>query len=129
MTWDEIEVPKEVRPIMLEEAEQTNLGQKKGAIRQFRYGNLHIREYEEKYLVHVDKVDPRKDPLGHLVYDAPEILIGIASGYLGGKVASNLYKTQKNFPFAKSTTLLTGFFASMAMGYIGYSLVKKLKDF
>ena len=58
MTWDEIKVPKEVRPFMLEEAEQTRLGQKNGAIRQYRYGNLHIREYEDKYLVHTDKVDP-----------------------------------------------------------------------
>jgi hypothetical protein len=130
MTWDEIEVPKEIRPFMLEGAEQTSLGQKNGAIRQFRYGNLHIREYEEKYLVHVDKVDPRKDPLGHLVYDAPEILIGIASGFLGGKkVASDLCKIQKNLPFAKSTALLVSFFASMLTGYIGYSLTKKLKDF
>ena len=130
MTWDEIEVPKEVRPIMLEEAEQTNLGQKNGAIRQFRYGNLHIREYEDKYLLHVDKVDPRKDPLGHLFCDAPEFLVGITSGFLAGKkVASELYKLQKNSPFANGTSLIAGFLASVATGYVGYSLVKKLKDF
>lgn len=129
MTWDEIEVPKEVRPFMLQEAEQTNLGQKNGAIRQFRYGNLHIREYEDKYLVHVDRVDPRKDPLGHLFCDAPEFLVGIASGFLGGKkVASELYKLQKNLPFAKGTSLIAGLLASMAAGYFGYSIVKKLKD-
>jgi hypothetical protein len=29
MTWDEIEVPKEIRPFMLDEAEDTKLGQKK----------------------------------------------------------------------------------------------------
>jgi len=28
MIWDEIEVPKEIRPFMLEEAEETKLGQK-----------------------------------------------------------------------------------------------------
>jgi hypothetical protein len=130
MTWDEIEVPKEVRPFMLEVAEQTSLGQKNGAIRQFRYGNLHIREYEDKYLLHMDKADPRKDPLGHLLYDAPEFLIGIASGFLGGKkIASELYNMQKNLPFAKGTSLLAGFLVSIVTGYIGYSLVKKLKDF
>lgn len=130
MASDEIEVPKEVRPFMLEGAEETKLGQKNGAIRQFRYGNLHIREYEDKYLVHVDKVDPRNDPLGHLIHDAPEFLVGIASAYLGGKkVASEVYKLQKNRPFAGVTAGVTGLLASIAAGYMGYSLVKKLKDF
>ena len=130
MTWDEIEVPKEIRPFMLEEAEETPLGQKNAAIRQYRYGNLHIREYDDKYLVHVDNVDPRKDPFGHLVLDAPEVLIGVVSALLGGKkVASEIYKLQKNLPFAKGTSLLAGFLASMATEYLGYSFVKKLKNF
>jgi len=38
----EIEVPKNLRQFMLEGAEETNLGDKKGAKKQFRYGNLHI---------------------------------------------------------------------------------------
>ena len=130
MSWDEIEVPKEIRPFMLEDAEETPLGQKNGAIRQYRYGNLHIREYNDKYLVHMDKVDPRKDPIGHLVLDAPEVLFGVASAFLGGKkVASEIYKLQKNLPFAKGTSLLAGFLASMATGYLGYSFVKKTKNF
>ena len=130
MTWDEIEVPKEIRPFMLEEAEETPLGQKNDAIRQYRYGNLHIREYDDKYLVHVDNVDPRKDPFGHLVLDAPEVSIGVVSALLGGKkVASEVYKLQKNLPFAKGTSLLAGFLASMATWYLGYSFVKKLKNF
>jgi hypothetical protein len=129
MASDEIEVPKDVRPVMLEGAEETNLGQKNGGIRQFRYGNLHIREYEDKYLVHMDKVDPRNDPLGHLIHDAPEILVGITSAYLGGKkVASQVYKFQKNKPFAMIGSLAAGLVASVVAGYVGYSLVKKLKD-
>jgi hypothetical protein len=130
MSWDEIEVPKEIRPFMLEDAEETPLGRKNGAIRQYRYGNLHIREYDDKYLVHMDKVDPRKDPVGHLVLDAPEVLFGVASAFFGGKkVASEIYKLQKNLPFAKSTSLLAGFLVSMATGYLGYSFVKKAKNF
>ena len=31
MSWDEIEIPKELREFMLEEAELTSLGQKNGA--------------------------------------------------------------------------------------------------
>lgn len=130
MAWDEIEIPKEVRHFMLEEAEETVLGQKNGAKKQYRYGNLHIREYDDKYLVHMDKVDPLQDPLGHLVYDAPEILVGVASGIIAGKkVVSSLHKLQKNKPFAKSTSLFAGLVASVIAGYAGYSLVKKFKEF
>ena len=130
MTWDEIETPKEIRPFMLEEAEETNLGHKKDADKQYRYGNLHIREYEDKYVVHMDKIDPRKDPLGHLVVDAPEVLIGLASAFFGGKqIASQIYKIQKNSKIVKGTSLFGGFLASVALGYIGYSLTKKIKNF
>ncbi len=130
MTWDEIEVPKEIRPFMLEEAEETKLGQKNGADKQYRYGNLHIREYDDKYLIHVDKIDPRKDPLGHLMVDAPEVLIGLASAFFGGKqVASQIYKIQRNSKLAKGTSLFGGLLASVALGYLGYSLTKKIKNF
>ena len=128
MTWDEIEVLKEIRPFMLEEAEETKLGQKNGAKKQYRYGNLHIREYDDKYLVHMDKVDPRKDPVGHLIFDAPEVLVGLATAVFGGKkIASQIYKIRKD-PNSKSLSLVTGFLVSMALGYIGYSLTKKIKN-
>ena len=130
MIWDEIEIPKEVRHFMLEEAEETVLGQKNGAKKQYRYGNLHIREYDDKFLVHMDKVDPRKDPLGHLVKDAPEIIIGITSGIVAAnKVSSSVYKLQKNVPFAKSTSIFAGLVASVLAGYVGYAITKKLKEF
>lgn len=130
MTWDEIEIPKEIRPFMLEQAEETILGQKNGAKKQYRYGNLHIREYDDKYLVHMDKVDPRESPLGHLMADAPEFLVGITGGLLVGKrVASEVYKLQNNKPFAKTTSILAGLFASVAAGYASYSTIKKLKSF
>ena len=130
MTWDEIEIPKEIRPFMLEQAEETILGQKNGAKKQYRYGNLHIREYDDKYLIHMDKVDPRESPIGHLMADAPEFLVGITGGLLVGKrVASEVYKLQKNKPFAKTTSILAGLFASVAAGYASYSAIKKLKSF
>ena len=130
MLWDEIEIPKEVRQFMLENAEETVLGQKNGAKKQYRYGNLHIREYDDKYLVHMDKVDPRKDPLGHLVQDAPEILVGVTSAIIAAKkVSSSVYKSQKNMPFAKSTSLLAGLVASVFAGYAGYAIAKKIKEF
>ncbi len=129
MIWDEIEIPIEVRQFMLEGAEETVLGQKNGAKKQYRYGNLHIREYDDKYLVHMDRVDPRKDPLGHLVRDAPEILVGVASGIAAAKISSGVYKLQKNMPFAKGASIFAGLVASIVAGYAGYAITKKLKEF
>lgn len=130
MSSDEIEIPKEVRHFMPEDVKETILGQKNGSNKQYRYGNLHIREYDDKYLVHMDKVDPRQDPMGHLIHDAPEILIGVASGIIAGrKIASTFHKSQKGKPFAKGTSLFVGLVASVIVGYAGYSLVKKFKEF
>jgi len=129
MTWDEIEVPKELRPFMLEKAEETLLGHKNGAIRQYRYGNLHIREYDDKYLLHMDRVDPRKNPLGHLALDAPEVLVGLVSGAVGGaKVASYVYKNSKKTKKDRQVSTAIGMISSLAIGYVGYKLVKKIKN-
>ncbi len=119
MSENEIEVPKELREFMLENAEETFLGQKNGANKQYRYGNLHIREYNDKFLVHTDKVDPRENPLGHLIHDAPEVLIGFACAALGGAKAISAVK-QKKSPVA-------GIIGSLVLGYAGYLITKKLK--
>ena len=87
-------IPKAVRPII--DYTETNLGSKKGAEKQYRYGTLHIREYENYYSVHIDKVDPRIDPIGHLLKDAPEYIIcGIIASTIGLKVGTALYKKKK----------------------------------
>jgi hypothetical protein len=125
MPGDEIEVPKELREFMLEEAEETFLGQKNGANKQFRYGNLHIREYNDKFLVHNDKIDPRKDPIGHLVYDAPEVLIGLACAIFGG---SQIAKKVMNKD-SKKLTVTSGLFSSIISGYMGYLATKKIKNY
>jgi hypothetical protein len=125
----EIEVPKSVRPIMLDAAQETRLGERRGAKKQYRYGNLHIREYDDKYVVHVDKVDPRKDPLGHLLKDSPETLLGIASGiYFGKKVGSEVYSKRNGRSGALLESLLMGSLGSLTAGYLGYKLGKQLKD-
>ena len=77
-------VPKSVRPTI--DYEVTHLGDKKGARQQFRHKNLHIRDYGDYYTVHIDSIDPRKDPLGHLIIDAPEFLAGIMSAISIGKL-------------------------------------------
>ena len=125
MPGDEIEVPKELREFMLEEAEETFLGQRNGANKQFRYGNLHIREYNDKFLVHNDKIDPRKDPIGHLVYDAPEVLIGLACAIFGG---SQIAKKVMNKD-SKKLTVTSVLFSSLVSGYMGYLATKKIKNY
>ena len=123
MPGDEIEVPKELREFMLEGAEETFLGQKNGADKQYRYGNLHIREYSDKFLIHTDKIDPRKDPIGHLVYDAPEVLIGLACAIFGGsQIAKKLVNNN-----SKKLTITSGLISSIVTGYLGYVATKKIK--
>jgi len=125
MPDDEIEVPKELREFMLEEAEETILGQKNGAEKQYRYGNLHIREYDDKFLVHNDRIDPRKDPIGHLVYDAPEVLIGLACGIFG---SSQITKRIMNKD-SKKLSVTSGLISSIISGYLGYLTTKKIKNY
>jgi len=125
MLGDEIEVPKELREFMLEEAEETILGQKNGAEKQYRYGNLHIREYDDKFLVHNDRIDPRKDPIGHLVYDAPEILIGLACAIFG---SSQIAKRIMNKD-SKKLSVTSGLISSIISGYLGYLTTKKIKNY
>ncbi len=125
MPGNEIEVPKELREFMLEEAEETFLGQKNGAYKQYRYGNLHIREYDNKFLLHSDKVDPRKDPIGHLVHDAPEVLIGLACAIFGGSQIAKKFLNKKS----KKSTFTSTLISSIISGYLGYKTTKKIKNY
>ena len=125
MPGDEIEVPKELREFMFEEAEETNLGQKNGAKKQYRYGNLHIREYDDKFLVHTDKIDPRINPLGHLVYDAPEVLIGIACGIFTGVNTAKKFSNKNS----KKISLANVLASSLISGYLGYTTTKKIRKY
>jgi len=124
MPGDEIEVPKELREFMLEGAEETFLGQKNGAQKQYRYGNLHIREYNEKFLVHTDRIDPRKDPIGHLIHDAPEVLIGLACAVFGGSQITKKFLKKES----KKTIFVSSLITSIISGYLGYTATKKIRN-
>lgn len=122
-----IVVPKAVRPII--GIEETVLGTKNGARKQYRYGNLHIRDYDSHYTVHMDKVDPRKNPLGHLLADAPEYVVGAAAALaVGRKVGSSVYKIRraagKSGREALQDAILAGGVVGIAAGNAAYSAVR-----
>jgi hypothetical protein len=128
---DSIIVPKPVRPTI--DYEETHFGNKKGARRQFRYKNLHIREYDDHYTVHIDKIDPRKDPLGHLLIDAPEFLVGIMSAILAGKlIGSAISDIQKAEDDNRGMRLSNGIAAGCILGsaaitsYMATNILKKI---
>jgi hypothetical protein len=125
-------VPKSVRPII--DYEETYLGETNGAKRQFRIGNLHIREYDGYYTVHRDKIDPRKDPFGHLLVDAPEYLTAILSAVsVGSQVGSIVYNDNKNSDknerSALNNAIIAGCIAGSIAGSISYittNIVKRI---
>ena len=125
-------IPKSVRPII--DCEETILGNKEGAKKQYRMGNLHIREYNEFYSLHVDKVDPRDNPLGHLIEDAPDVLIGLilasAIGIKMGRTYYNKINTEDKKIFLNSKELVQASLATigtyMLSRYISLTLKRKV---
>jgi hypothetical protein len=132
-----IMVPKDVRPII--EYSPTALGSGCGALRQFRAGKLHIREYDSYYSVHSDKIDPLDDPLGHLIIDAPEYLVGILSGLsvystLKDKSINASKKARANIDLNSNSYSKMGAkdstppcLAGLSAAYVAYALTKSLK--
>jgi hypothetical protein len=130
-----IVVPKSVRPVI--DYKETSLGNKNGAKRQFRYGNLHIREYDDYYTVHRDNKDPRKDPLGHLLADAPEYLLGtISAAFVGYKIGQEVYDRSKAKGKNQRAALYDAIFAGCLVGstacsassYIINNTIKKARS-
>ena len=64
--------------------ESTRVGWLFGASRQWRgEDGLHVREYQGRLLAHYDRVDPRRNLIGHWIADAPfELALG-SSGMVG----------------------------------------------
>ena len=126
MSGEEIEVPRGVREFMPEWVQETVLGEPHGARRQYRYGNLHIREYDDVFRVHADAADPRRDPLGHLIHDAPEVLVGLGCALAGGgfEIARRLAGGGRG----RGPRAIAGLLAlAAASGYLGYAAAKEIK--
>jgi hypothetical protein len=123
-------VPKAIRPII--DLKETPLGSKKGAKRQYRYGALHIREYETHYTVHTDIVDPSTNPLGHLFVDAPEYLAGATAAFIIGRgFSTTIYniskKEGKSTKEALIDAVLSGYMAGSAAGNLVFNIANSLK--
>lgn len=58
------------------EFKETSLGYSEDSIAQYRGPNgQHVIEFKYHYKGHRDHTDPKKDPLGHAIKDAPEIIV------------------------------------------------------
>lgn len=69
---------------------------------------LHVREYSDRFAVHIDRLDPQADPLGHLAVDcAPLWIAGWAIA--GGAVT-------RSAAGAASCALLGGALAALREG-------------
>ena len=120
----EIRVPREVREFMPSWTEPTELGDPRCAVRQYRYGNLHIREYADHYTVHTDRVDPRRDPVGHLLYDAPEVLVATAVGITTGTLTYFKACAAGHGRLAAAATAAAG---AISAGGLAYGWFKRSK--
>jgi hypothetical protein len=123
-------IPKAVRPII--DLKETPLGNKKGAKRQYRYGDLHIRDYDSHYSVHIDRVNPVTNPLGHLLVDAPEYLAAATAALIVGRglgtTVYNMHKKQgKSTKYAAISAVLAGYIAGSSAGNIVFNMATSLK--
>lgn len=124
-------IPKAVRPII--DLKETPLGNKKGAKRQYRYGDLHIRDYDSHYSVHIDRVNPVNNPLGHLLVDAPEYLAAATAALIVGRrlgtTVYNMRKKQgKTTKDAAIDAVLAGYVAGSSAGDIVFNMATSLKE-
>lgn len=102
---------------------ETSLGYPDGARRQYRCNhNIHILEYPDRYKVHKDRVDPRKDPVGHLIYDSSETLAALG---VAGAVGKMTYDRKKG---KSKNAILEAIILSIITGIGTYYLGKDLKN-
>ena len=128
---NDIVIPKSVRPII--DYEETQLGDRKGATRQFRLGNLHVREYNEYYTAHMDKIDPNIDALGHLLFDAPQYLVAILAATsverrVDSIVQNNNKNIVKNSRYQPNNAIMAGCIAGSIAGSVSYFMAIIVKE-
>ena len=125
----EIRISKEVLPSLPEGYTETRMGDPRGARRQFRNSSgVHVREYQDQYEVHVDRADPRTDPIGHLVKDSPETLLSVAVGLLAARSLGSISAPQRKRATGSSSGILTFFLVFLSVSGLARRLKKLIFD-
>ena len=67
-----------------------SIGEQKGQIADYRLSlknsesGIHVVEFRDHYSVHVDRFDPARHPVKHLVHDSPKTILQLlAAGIIG----------------------------------------------
>ncbi|MEM0155293.1 MAG: hypothetical protein QW597_01650 [Thermoplasmataceae archaeon] len=66
-----------------------SIGEPKGQIADWRASiegserGVHVVEFRDRYELHVDRYDPYKNPLKHIVYDSPKTGLSLVLGGIG----------------------------------------------
>lgn len=90
-----------------------SLGWPRGQIADWRFPptvlcrGLHVHEYADRWVAHLDRVHPRCDPIEHLRHDAPAVLVSGAA-LVGGLVGVLVGRGRRG--------LATGFVTGAALG-------------
>lgn len=73
-----------------------SIGEPKGQIADWRASvegsqrGVHVVEYQDRYSVHVDRFDPSKQPVKHLIFDSPKTGATLALVGIGATAALRL---------------------------------------
>ncbi len=131
-------VPKHVLRSLPPSYERTSLGYPPslahdGAISQYRGPRrLHVYETRSAWVAHRDAVDPRDDPLGHLLGDAPEVLAGVGVGVVASGIAAHVVRRRslaagRSRKQANSDAALAAIIAGLIAGGLAFVLVRSLR--
>lgn len=123
----DITIPKSEMREVPSQCEETFLGDPEDALKQCRlYPNIHIREYTRSFKIHRDRVDPRKDPLGHLIEDSPETLFSLSIGGVTGAITGHIiYDKRKDISKdAQIEAIIAGGLVALLTGSLTYFLSK-----
>ena len=87
---------------------ETLLGDPGGCLRQYRNSTgIHVREFEDYFEVHKDRVDPRNNPIGHLICDSPETLVAFGAA----SVLTRRFSRKKESSYGSPLDFLSLFFS------------------
>ena len=93
----------------------------------------HVYESRRAWVVHKDRVDPREDPIGHLLEDAPELAAAVGVGALVGyAVGKQKFDKRLGEGAAHRDAVVDAALASalwgIGAGAVAFGITRLLKD-